>query len=276
MGSFKSTMVVLGLAGLTTAASAQSFSENFDSYADGSSIVGQGPWEVWYTGGVDAQVSGEHASSGANSLRLDAFSDIVQQFTGVSSGSWRFGAKVYMPSDSTGAPRDLFIILLNGYGGGGGVDNWSVQLRFGADDGVIESQFGGQTTPLTLDQWIDVKIEFNLDTDDLDILIDDVMLAENLVWSTNVSGGGALNLAACDLFSNGIVGGFIDDVYLEETSSCPSADFNGDQFVDFFDYGDYVACFEGDCLPGTQADFNGDGFVDFFDYGDFVFAFEGC
>jgi formylglycine-generating enzyme len=56
------------------------------------------------------------------------------------------------------------------------------------------------------------------------------------------------------------------------------ADFNGDGFLDFFDYDVYVACFEGaDCPPGKTADFNGDGFEDFFDYDEFVFAFEtGC
>jgi hypothetical protein len=58
--------------------------------------------------------------------------------------------------------------------------------------------------------------------------------------------------------------------------SCP-ADFNGDGFLDFFDYNDYVACFEGSGAPGCDADFNGDGFIDFFDYNDFVAAFEaGC
>jgi hypothetical protein len=58
---------------------------------------------------------------------------------------------------------------------------------------------------------------------------------------------------------------------------CP-ADFNRDGFVDFFDYSDFVACFEGaGCTDGTSADFNRDGFVDFFDYNDFVVAFEtGC
>jgi hypothetical protein len=57
-----------------------------------------------------------------------------------------------------------------------------------------------------------------------------------------------------------------------------SVDFNGDGFVDFFDYDDYVTCFEGaGCGAGGSADFNGDGFVDFFDYDDFVAAFEtGC
>ena len=59
--------------------------------------------------------------------------------------------------------------------------------------------------------------------------------------------------------------------------TCP-ADFNGDGFVDGFDYDDFVACFEGDaCPPGQDADFNGDGFPDGFDYDDFVAAFEtGC
>jgi hypothetical protein len=59
--------------------------------------------------------------------------------------------------------------------------------------------------------------------------------------------------------------------------ACP-ADFNQDSFVDFFDYSDFVACFEGaGCADGTSADFNRDGFVDFFDYTDFVTAFEtGC
>jgi hypothetical protein len=56
------------------------------------------------------------------------------------------------------------------------------------------------------------------------------------------------------------------------------ADFNGDGFLDFFDYDDYVNCFEtGTCPPGRTADFNGDGFADFFDYDAFVAAFEaGC
>jgi hypothetical protein len=55
------------------------------------------------------------------------------------------------------------------------------------------------------------------------------------------------------------------------------ADFNADGFLDFFDYDEYVACFEGSGSPGCDADFNNDGFADFFDYDDFVEAFEaGC
>ncbi len=55
-------------------------------------------------------------------------------------------------------------------------------------------------------------------------------------------------------------------------------DFDGDGFVDFFDFAAFVDCFETNtCPPGKNADFDGDGFVDFFDFSAFVEAFEeGC
>jgi hypothetical protein len=64
---------------------------------------------------------------------------------------------------------------------------------------------------------------------------------------------------------------------LHARRECP-ADFNDDGFVDFFDFDDFVACFEGSACPaGKSADFNADGFADFFDFDDFVNAFGlGC
>jgi len=67
------------------------------------------------------------------------------------------------------------------------------------------------------------------------------------------------------------------DQFVNISAFC-AADFNGDGFTDFFDFDDFVLCFEGGaCPPGKSADFNGDGFSDFFDFDDFVLAFEtGC
>jgi sugar lactone lactonase YvrE len=82
--------------------------------------------------------------------------------------------------------------------------------------------------------------------------------------------------------SRGISGNFSDFVgpialrLIRGTPPC-EADYNGDGFLDFFDYDDFVACFEGVGTPGCITDFNDDGFVDFFDYDAFVAAFEsGC
>ncbi len=63
-----------------------------------------------------------------------------------------------------------------------------------------------------------------------------------------------------------------------DTPTC-EADFDGDGFVDFFDFDAYAGCFEdpNNCPPGKDADFDNDGFVDFFDFDAYVAAFEiGC
>ncbi|MDX2117613.1 MAG: GC-type dockerin domain-anchored protein [Planctomycetota bacterium] len=50
------------------------------------------------------------------------------------------------------------------------------------------------------------------------------------------------------------------------------ADFNGDGFVDFTDFDEFVSLFEDGASGG---DFNNDGFIDFTDFDAFVTAFEG-
>ena len=92
------------------------------------------------------------------------------------------------------------------------------------------------------------------------------------------NGGGLHTYDSVNGVQTTISGGSCQYINLyEEAATCP-ADFNGDGFLDFFDYDDYVNCFEtGTCPSGASADFNGDGFVDFFDYDDYVTAFEaGC
>ncbi len=85
------------------------------------------------------------------------------------------------------------------------------------------------------------------------------------------------SLTSVTLSPSGTVG------YLEFTSGAATtvsmppcaADFNRDCAVDFFDYDDFITCFEGDgCPAGRTADFNHDTATDFFDFADFVDAFE--
>ena len=82
------------------------------------------------------------------------------------------------------------------------------------------------------------------------------------------------------LWSSLITDGGANPIYFavaQRENGC-RVDFDGDGFVDFFDFSAYVSCFEGiECPSGRSADFDGDGFVDFFDFAMFVEAFEeGC
>jgi len=104
-------------------------------------------------------------------------------------------------------------------------------------------------------------------------------VTSHLGWSLSVANGvNSTGLIICGsgINPNGQNEGWVATLP-ELAPACP-ADFNGDGFLDFFDYDDYVTCFETGTCPGERtADFNGDNFVDFFDYDDFVTAFEqGC
>ena len=96
--------------------------------------------------------------------------------------------------------------------------------------------------------------------------------------TTFAASSGTTYIIAVGSYATGVSGaGVISLDCVPTVPTCP-ADFNDDGFLDFFDYDDYVNCFEtGTCPPGKTGDFNGDGFADFFDYDDFVGAFEaGC
>jgi hypothetical protein len=78
------------------------------------------------------------------------------------------------------------------------------------------------------------------------------------------------------------VGGFVGNAGSGTITIIPPppcrVDFNDDGFLDFFDFDDFVNCFESEiCPPGKTADYNNDDFVDFFDFDDFVTDFSnGC
>lgn len=101
------------------------------------------------------------------------------------------------------------------------------------------------------------------------------------VITASLTAGTYRVFAGTNFFAGLPCDGTVDTHYILTIGDPPAgciADFNGDSFVDFFDYLDYVTCFEGEgCPAGRSADVNGDDFVDFFDYADYVDAFEtGC
>ncbi|HMQ16886.1 MAG TPA: hypothetical protein PKC49_13020 [Phycisphaerae bacterium] len=222
---------------LGSAAALAQFTDGFEAYNNGP-LTPQGGWQIWYTGGDDGTVIDTSAHTGAKSLRLDlpggavGGTDVVQTFN-IAGGQWAFSAWTYVPSNAGGIlNRDGYLIFLNNYNGQPNpvADHWSMQVRFSATQGVVESQFDGGTLPLIYDQWVEFRVYIDLVNDKFKEYYGGQLLATNLQWTTNVSGGnppGTLTIACLDLYSDSIADMLIDDVSLQPVVLCPG-DINGD------------------------------------------------
>ncbi len=246
--------------------------ENFDSYPAGAPLVPQGGWERWYSGGGDGFVTDALASSPPNSLIENTADDMVHKFS-ISGGKWVFKVKLYIP---TGATGDGYVILMNKYGSAT-IDNWSLQVRFGGTDELVEAQwYPLETVPLIRDQWVELRADIDLDGDLLDLFYNNAPLSLGRVWTTNVSGTsnpGTLTIACVDLFSSSM-----DNYYYDDLSLMPGVlrgDTNCDGLVNPFDIDPFVACMVSGtptppCTDCLAADINQDGVVNPFDIDPFV------
>jgi hypothetical protein len=257
------------------------FFENFDSYANGSNIIGQGGWQGWF-GSVnpDAFVSNEQAASAPHSLRLTAppaapaESDIVRTHN-ITGGKWEYTAKVYVPTGSVGT---AYFILLNTYP----TFDWSLDLGMNTATGIVNTiepanpaEFPGAVAnqvTLVRDQWVDIRAEIDLDAGSsgrLDVYYDNQLVTSGISWNT----GGARTLQALDLYSNGCDKFFYDDVKLEAVGTC-YPDCNLDLVLNLADFG----CFQTNFALGNMyADCNGDLVLNLADFGCFQTSFAiGC
>lgn len=208
----------------TSIASAQ-FSENFDSYVDGSAIEGQAGWQNWDVCATGNQVfntaSTAQASSGANSLRMvgsgggcNFCSDTTHELNGpYTSGQWTMSMQTYIPSTFGG---DAFVIVMNTYNNCGGPYDWSAQVNFsdngtvGPDDLQSNVLIDGDQT-IIFDQWIELKMEIDLDANSVIYSYNDVQMF-SADWTT----AGTVEIAALDLFPGDDTTSewFVDDIVL--------------------------------------------------------------
>ncbi|MFG0286473.1 MAG: hypothetical protein ACF8R7_18825 [Phycisphaerales bacterium JB039] len=248
---------------ITGVDSAPELSEDFEGYPLGAGVSTMGGWELW-PGGGDALVTDAQAASGTQSGDWAVpFIDVVHQFSGLSSGQLTFSAMTYM--DSAAVDIVYYMIALNQYDGGGAATNWSMQVKFDSFLGELEAQFRGDFTSIIFDQWVEFRAEIDLDADLYDLYYDGVLWAEDLVWTEAVSGGGLLQFAAIDLYTDaaGSAGFWLDDVVIESAGGGCYADCDGSGTLDFFDF----LCFQNAFATGDPyADCDGTGTLDFFDF----------
>ncbi|MCA8962047.1 MAG: hypothetical protein KDC38_16085 [Planctomycetes bacterium] len=213
--SVRYVFIVLVL--LAPSAHAQFFSDDFDGYASGSTIGGQGSWVTWDQSTdplVDAPVSSAFAHTGSNSLFIGGTSDIVTTFTSIVSGTWIVRGWIYVESTQSG---NAYWIMLNEYNALGPY-NWSAQLSFNAATGLVSDLGGsaggpvaGATLPLITDQWVEIEVLIDLDNNLHTIRYDGQTLRECDLWS-----GGLTAFQCLDLYSDSSSGVYYDTITIEE------------------------------------------------------------
>lgn len=183
--------------------------ENFDGYAAGSGLHGQGGWHGWDgSPAADAFVTNAQSLSHPNSVAIAGPSDMVHEYD-ESAGIWVFTAWQYIP---TGFSGQTYFILLNTYNDGGPY-NWSCQVSFNSNGNVVLSDGDGGTLPMIIGQWVELRVEINLDQD-LQIFYYNGQMLYQKSWTNGVSGGGLLQFGAVDLFANGASSVYYDNLSL--------------------------------------------------------------
>ncbi len=192
---------------------ADSWSDNFDSYATGSSMHGQGGWKGWANSpAATANTTDAQAFSTPNSVNINGASDLVHEYSGYTADKWIYTAWQYIPSDFSGVS---YFILLNQYDDAGTSLNWSTQVSFDSGTNLVSNDGGvsGGTLPLIKGQWVEIRVEIDLTQDIGSFYYNNQLLYEG-TWSGQVSGGGIINIAAVDLFANGASPVYYDDISL--------------------------------------------------------------
>ena len=197
------------------------FIEDFDSYADGSDMHGQGGWKGWDNNpGAGALVTSAFSHTAPHSVDIAGASDLVHEFSGFTSGTWTLSAWTFIPMGSTAMS---YFIALNTYNDGSPY-NWSTQVCFNATLGMVIDDVAADCTsgpgmPIVFDAWVEVRVEIDLTTNSQSFFYDGNLLYTDS-WTEHVSGGGVANIAAIDLFANNSTSVYYDDVSLCAPGNC--------------------------------------------------------
>ncbi|MEN6336070.1 MAG: discoidin domain-containing protein [Phycisphaerales bacterium] len=206
MRNIKILAAALALASVCSLATAQEFSEDFDSYTAGTALHGVGGWHGWdNAAAAGATASNKYAFNGKNSVEIGPGSDFVHDFT-PKGGVWEFTAMQYIPSGLTGVQ---YFIMMNQYAT---ARDWSVQVKFDLATGAITAEQpatpnSGKT--IVFDKWVKIRLIIDLTANTVNMYYDGVKICSG-VWDDSVHG----TLEAIDLYGNNAAPIYYDDLQL--------------------------------------------------------------
>jgi hypothetical protein len=202
----KSTLAVCaGFALALGGAAHAQFSDNFDSYADGTLLSGVGGWDGWdATAGAAGTVTSKVARSGPHSIAISGGADAVHPFSGYTSGKWTMTAWNYIARGDLTA--DTYFIVNNDYAHGGPYQ-WSVEMQFDVTTSTVIDDFRGGSAPIAFDRWAELRFEIDLDADTIDTYYDGGLVSSGQYAIR----GGPVAIANIDLFTTGATS-YYDDI----------------------------------------------------------------
>ena len=206
MRHLKISFIAFVLVSMCSIASAQVFTEDFESYTSGSPLHGQGGWKGWdNVASAGAPTSDTYAFSGTNSVEIIGAADLVHEFD-ITGGRWELTAMQYIPSGTSGT---TWFILLNTYNEpDGATKDWSVQTQFNLATGAITSQYDSSASAVIVyDQWVQIKCMIDLDNNTVDEYYNGEFFSTHQ-WDD----GNKNTLQVIDLYGNSASSVYYDDI----------------------------------------------------------------
>ncbi len=229
---FGSVLVMVAAAGVYAQPANLPFSDDFDSYNANAGLSAQSNiWETWDNiPTVDAVVSAEQARSGANSAKTVAAelgfsdSDLILQLDDPSNWQgdcYELITYQYLPSDQNG---ESYWIVQSIYAHGG-TKVWAVQIHMNAATGVATADFGGETIPVKVDTWVELRVLVDFNGDLHQVYYDgQPFFAQPISWINAMNGGNAPEMASLDWYANLVCCAYYDDLTVREIDGdCPFA-----------------------------------------------------
>jgi len=207
-------ILLVAIAAVAPLSAMAQWSDNFDSYATGSQLHGQGGWKGWFNDpAAGALTSSLQSMSAPNSADIKGASDLVREYS-ISGGAWTYSGNVFVPTAHTGTS---FFILMSDYNDAGTNMHWSVQMNFNSTTGFVtdSSPNGGVVTPVGLikGQWVPFSVDFNLVADTKVVWYNgQQVLSSRWRDAAGGAGGATLSLGAVDLYANNTSSVFYDDL----------------------------------------------------------------
>jgi hypothetical protein len=209
----------------------RSWSDDFSSYSLGQFLDGgpdDGGWKGWDSDPTyGAYVVDVQELSVPHSVEIVGNSDLINEYSGYTSGQWTYTSWVYVPSDFSG---NSYFMLLSDYEDYQGEGNkWQFVMRFDADNQIVESENDGNSLILITDQWVEIRVDIDLDSDWFQLYYDGDLLVER-EWTAgwNYAYDGYLKIDAVDLFASGASAIYYDDMSLTGETPIPAICCQGD------------------------------------------------